>query len=843
VDRTTFAASPSAPPAYYTGPEADLLVRLGTGESGLAAAVAQERLRTGGPNRLATASRRRGWRLLAGQFANPTILILIVATILAIALGDLADGIIILIIIGASGLLGFWQEHRAGNAVDELIARVQIHSEVLRDGREVPIAVDEIVPGDIVVLRAGDVIPADCRVLWSRNLLVDEAALTGESFPVEKAPARPLTVSPLAERINCLFMGTHVVSGEGRAVVSQTGTATEYAAVYQRLAEADVTTSFEKGMTRFGLLLVRAMVVLVTGILVVNLALDRPFVESVLFSLALAVGLTPQLLPAIVAVSLAAGARRMAAAQVIVKRLDAIEDFGGMTTLCTDKTGTLTAGAIRVERAVDVTGQPSDSVLRLAQLNAALQRGFANPIDDAIIRLAVAPIEATLLDELPYDFTRKLLSVLIEQDGDRTVITKGALSHVVGACTQAMSPAGPLPLGQVRADLDGLAETLSAQGFRILGVAAKRMPGGTVLTGADESGLTLYGLLALADPVKDDAAAAIAELAGLGISLRVVTGDNRLAAAYVADRVGLTGALLDGATISALTDDQLSARVLDTSVFAEVEPLHKERIVKALQRRGEVVGFLGDGINDSPALHAADIGISVDRAVDVAKQSASIVLTGHSLRVIADGVRLGRQTFANTLKYIRVTISANFGNMLSMAAASAFLPFLPLLPRQILLLNLLSDIPATTIATDAVDPEQLAAPRRWELRSLRSFMITFGLISSVFDLATFAVLRIGFGADAATFRSGWFVESTLTELAIMLILRTARPAIRSRPSRPLLLSSVAVAALALALPYTPAVAGELGLAPLPGSMVAALALLTAAYVVVNETAKRWHRID
>jgi Mg2+-importing ATPase len=812
---------------------------VGTTKEGLSGSEAAERLRSEGPNRVEVARRRRGLRLLVAQFANPIILILVLATVLAMLLGDLTDGTIILVIIAASGGLGFWQERRAGQVVDDLMARVRVDTEVVRDGRQRPVPVDEVVRGDVVALRAGHIVPADCRLLRSRSLLVDEAALTGESFPVEKAPGQVEGAAALAQRSNALFMGTHVVSGQGRAVVVQTGRATEFASVYLRLASADVTTSFEQGMTRFGLLLVRAMTVLVTVILVVNLVLHRPFIDSVLFSLALAVGLTPQLLPAIVAVSLAAGARRMAAEKVVVKRLDAIEDFGGMTVLCTDKTGTLTAGAIRLDRAVDLDGQPSAEVARLAWLNAGLQQGFSNPMDEAIIQaLPERPAQVSRVDEVPYDFTRKRLSVLVDDHDQRLLVTKGAMSSVLQVCTQARADGQVKPLAEVEGQVGRLFQELSGTGLRVLALAVRPLPGVDQISASDEAEMTLHGLLVFQDPVKPGAAEAIADLHRLGISVRLVTGDNSLAAGTIAARVGLTGEVVGGPQIDRLDDAALAERVRSTAVFAEVEPQHKERIVKALRAGGEVVGFLGDGINDTPALHAADIGISVDTAVDVAKQTASIVLLDKGLHVIADGVRLGRQTFANTLKYVRVTISANFGNMVSMAAASAFLPFLPLLPRQILLLNLLTDIPGTTIATDAVDPEQLTSPRRWDLAGIRDFMITFGLISSVFDLATFAILRVGFHASAEMFRTGWFIESTATELAVMLILRTARPFYRSRPSRALIWSSAGIAATTLALPYLPVLAVPLGLTPLPGTILITLAGLTAVYVAANEVAKR-----
>jgi P-type Mg2+ transporter len=826
----------------WSGSVQSVLAEVGTSADGLTTAEAARRLAAQGPNRISGPTRKRGIRLLLSQFANPIIVILVVATVLAMLLGDLTDGAIILVIIAASGALGFWQEHQAGRAVDALLARVQVHADVLRDGREQPVPLEQIVAGDVVMLRAGAIVPADCRVLASRNLLVDEAALTGESFPVEKSE-RPADTTEVAHRTDALFMGTHVVSGEGSAVVVQTGRATEFAAVSERLAGRDVTTSFERGMTRFGLLLVRAMAVLVTVILVVNILLGRPVLDAVLFSLALAVGLTPQLLPAIVAVSLAAGARLMAAKKVIVKRLDAIEDFGGMTVLCTDKTGTLTAGAVRLDRAIDINGSDSATVLRMAALNAGLQRGFANPMDEAILAAAgPATPGAKLIDENPYDFSRKRLSVLTEDTDGPVLICKGAVPGVLAACSRATTAQGVVPLTAVRADVDDRVRQLSGDGFRVLAIAHRAMPGRDSTTTADEDDMILDGLLAFQDPAKDDAAQAVGDLAALGVTVRLVTGDNRLAAEHIAQAVGLGGGLLTGPEIDSLGDDELAGRVGEIQVFAEVEPLHKERIVRALRAQGATVGFLGDGINDAPALHAADVGVSVDTAVDVAKEAAAIVLLEKDLRVIADGVRQGRRTFANTLKYVRVTVSANFGNMLSMAAASAFLPFLPLLPRQILLLNLLTDVPGTTIATDNVDAQQLAAPRRWDLAGIRNFMILFGLLSSLFDLATFGLLRWGFDAGPELFRTGWFIESTATELAVMLVLRSARPLLRSRPSNGLLWSSAVVMAVTLTLPYVPFLAEALGLTPPSGGMLAALAALTLAYVGVNEVAKRVTRL-
>ena len=774
------------------------------------------------------ARRHRSWRLLFAQFTSPIILILLGATALSMALGQVADASIIFAIVVASGLIGFWQEHHANRAIDALLQRIEVHVEVLRDGIVTSIPLTAVVVGDAVVLNAGDIVPADCVLVESKSLLVDESALTGESFPVEKEPTSGSA---------SLFFGTHVTSGSGVARVTAVGSDTQYGSLIAEMESRDVTTRFEKGISAFGMLLVRAMTVLVTVIFIVNLLLDRPLVESALFSLALAVGLTPQLLPAIVAVSLATGARQMAKERVIVKRLDAIEDFGTMTVLCTDKTGTLTLGGARLDAALDLRGVPSTDVLRFARLNAGLQRGFPNPLDEAILAGA-PPVDLTQrLDEVPYDFTRRRLSVLVRDDVP-FLVTKGAYRHVLEVSTHALLDTERVPMTDAIEMIDALFRRLSAEGYRVLGVATREIPGATSVIASNEDGLTLCGLLAFADPPKLGAADAVKDLATLGIRVKMITGDNHLAARHIAEAVGLrVHDVVAGSTIAELDDDELARRITDVDVFAEVNPLDKERIVRALRSLDETVGYLGDGINDSAALHAADVGISVDTAVDVAKQAAVMVLLDKSLAVVADGVRLGRRTFANTMKYVRVTTSANFGNMLSMAAASVVLPFLPLLPRQILLLNFLSDIPGTTIAVDEVDPEQVEKPRKWDIASIRKFMITFGLVSSVFDILTFVTLRVMFDATTEVFRSGWFVISTATELSIMLVLRTRRPFFRSKPGRPLLWTSGLVAVITIALPYSP-LADVLGLTALPLEVLLTLAGLTTIYVVVNEVVKR-----
>lgn len=826
--------------AFWQLPVEAAFAHIAANPGGLTSPEAQARRARFGPNTIEGARRRDALRLLLRQFESPIVLILVVATVLSGVLGDATDAVIILAIIAMSGLLGFWQERGATRAVEALLAVVQVKAEVLRDGHPVEVPIGEIVPGDVVLLNAGDIAPGDCLIIESRTLLVDEATLTGETYPVEKTPGVAAADSPIAQRTNALFMGTHVVSGSGRALVMRTGSATEFGQVSAHLRARPVPTGFERGMTAFGYLLMRAMVLLVAAIFVVNVVLARPLIDAALFSLALAVGLTPQLLPAIVTISLSQGARLMARRQVIVKRLDAIEDFGAMSILCTDKTGTMTVGAVVLEAALDLDGHPSARVRRLAYLNARHQTGFGNPIDTAIVAAGdVNDSGSRRLDELPYDFSRKRLSVLVADGSATLLITKGALENVLAVCSRAELPGGKaVAFERVGARLRSRYAALSREGYRVLGVAMRELDRAARLDPTSEADLTFVGFLTFLDPPKPGVAGTISDLAAGGITVRMITGDNPLVAAHVGGMVGLeTGDVLTGAALDRLSDEELQARAVSVSIFAEVEPTQKERLIRALRASGAIVGYLGDGINDAPALHAADVGISVDTAVSVAKEAAAIVLLDKDLRVLLDGVRQGRRTFANTMKYVFTTTSANFGNMLSMAVAAAFLPFLPLLADQILLVNFLTDLPSTTIATDEVDPEQLAGPHSWDIGFVRNFMLVFGAVSSAFDLLTFAVLLFAFAADATLFRSGWFVESVATEVAVLFVLRTRRPFFRSRPSQLLAGSSLALGLVALAIPYSP-LAGPLGLEALPPALVIALGAITGCYVAATEVAKR-----
>jgi P-type Mg2+ transporter len=829
---------PAVPQAFWAAPADALFTVLGSAPAGLSDGEAARRLAAVGPNRPGTRKTAGNWALLARQFRAPASMLLTAAAVLAGFLGDRGDAAVVITIVVASALLGFWQERGAAGAVEELLRRLRTRATVVRGGRAVEIAAEEVVPGDVLALSAGSAVAGDARVLDANCLYVDEAALTGESFPAEKAPGASAADAPLAGRGGAVFAGTHVVSGSGTALVVATGDHTVFGEVAGELAHRAPVTGFERGVRRFGYLLLEITLVLVVSVLAVNVLRGRPPLESLLFTLALAVGLAPELLPAIVSVTLAHGARRMAAARVIVRRLVAIEDFGGMTVLCTDKTGTLTEGTVRLDAALDTRGKPSERVFLHAYLNATLQSAFANPLD-AAIRAHPSPDVSAFrkTGEVPYDFTRKRLSVVVETGDERLLVMKGALPNVLAACTRAEDGEGrTVPLDAVRGEVEARFEALSRDGFRCLGVAVRALPAGLAAGPAAEREMTFLGTLALADPPRADADEAVAGLGALGITVKMLTGDNRHVAAAVAARVGLGTRVVAAAELRAMGDAALVRRAPGVDVFAELDPHDKERILRALRKTGETVGYLGDGINDAPALHAADVGISVDGAVDVARQAASVVLLEKSLEVLAEGVREGRRAFGNTLKYVFVTMSANFGNMFSMAVASLFSTFLPLLPRQILLINVLSDLPAMSIAQDRLDPEMVARPRRWDVAFVRDFMVVFGIVSSVFDLATFAVLW-WMRAPVAEFRTAWFLESMASELLILLVIRTRRPFLKSRPGAALAWTSLGVGMVTLALPYLPWIGPELGFTPVTLPVMLAIAALVIAYVAASEVAK------
>jgi Mg2+-importing ATPase len=825
---------------YWSQPSDSLLEALRSAADGLNTAEARQRLEQFGPNVLEAREKATALGFFLNQFKSPIILILLFATGVSAVTKEWVDALIILAIVLGSAVLSFVQEYNANTAAEKLRAQVKIKATVLRDGQSRTIPAEEVVPGDVVLLSAGSLIPADGVLLEAGDFYVNQAVLTGETFPVEKKLSPVAAEAGLAERTNCVFMGTNVRSGSARALIVQTGTATAFGQIAERLTLRPPETEFERGVRRFGYLLAQVMMVLVLIVFAVNVFFKKPVLDSLLFSVALAVGLTPQLLPAIISINLSKGSQAMAADGVIVRRLESIENFGSMDVLCTDKTGTLTEGVVQLDGALDVQGQPSDEVFHYAYLNAYFQTGLVNPLDEAIVAHAQPDIGGvSKVGEVPYDFVRKRLSVVV-QDGDECLlITKGALDNVLAVCVQVQAGEATVLLDDAhRAHIRRRYEEWSGQGFRVLGVATKPMLPQPTCNRAEEHDLTFVGFLLFFDPPKPGVRETIADLAEQGVELKIITGDNRLVALHTAEAVGLevTG-VLTGAELNRLRDEALWQAVEGTNLFVEVDPNQKERIILALKKIGHVVGFMGDGINDAPALHAGDVGISVDQAVDVAKEAADFVLLQRDLSVLHQGILLGRTTFANTLKYVFITTSANFGNMFSMAGASLFLPFLPMLPMQILLTNFLTDFPAMAIAGDSVDPELVERPRRWDVAFIRDFMVTFGAVSSVFDYLTFGTLLLVLRAKADQFRTGWFLESVLTELLILLVIRTRRPFFRSRPGRYLLISALIVAGVTLVLPYSP-LSGLLGFTPLPISLLLVLGGITVLYIASSEMAKK-----
>jgi len=834
-------------PGHWSVDQAALVASLGSGPGGLTAERATELLARIGPNSVEDAPRLSALLLLLRQFESPLVLILTFAAALSLLLQQWVDAGIILAIVLGSSLLSFFQEHRASTAIEELKKRLALTARVLRDGVEQAVQVNLIVPGDLILLSAGNLIPADGRVIAAQDFLVSEASMTGESFPVEKRPGQLSADTPIAERTNTVFLGASVRSGTAKVIAVNTGRQTEFGAIAARLRSRPPETDFARGVRQFGYLLIRVMVVIVIFVLTVNLLLARPVIESLLFAVALAVGLSPELLPAIISVTLSAGARAMSKRGVIVRRLDAIENLGSMNVLCTDKTGTLTEGTIVLRDVLDGTGAPSEGARHLAFLNAALETGIDNPLDAAIVAAGEAAGLSTAgyakVDEIPYDFVRRRLTIVVAPEGaaQHLMVTKGAFAELLDSCTAVEVGGADSPMDPARrAALDTQFKARSAEGLRVLAIATRSFSPRPDYDRNDERAMTFRGFLIFQDPPKAEAAQAIADMARLGIAVKVISGDNRHVIAYVAKAVGMNAkAMLTGEAIAAMRDEALWHLAPKTDLFVEIDPQQKERIVRALQRTGYSVGYLGDGINDAPALHAADVGISVAEAVDVARESADIILLTRDLDVLRAGVEEGRRTFANTLKYISITTSANFGNMISMALAAPLLPFLPLAAKQILLNNFLSDLPSMAIASDAVDPERVTQPQRWNIREIRKFMIVFGLISSVFDLITFGLLLWVFHADEATFQTSWFLISLLTELAVVLVLRTHRPAFRSRPSRLLLWSTLAVLTLAFAVPYLGGPSAVFGFVPLSGGQLLGIVLILIGYIVATEAAKAW----
>jgi len=830
-------------------PIEELLRRLNTSPSGLTSQEAEKRLQTYGRNELAKRKRRTAVAEFFFHLRNPLILILLLAGLISgfseVRANEVpVDATIIFSILILSVFLDVYQESKAENAAEVLQEKVTTTATVFRDGAKIEVKLAEIVPGDIIRLSAGDMVPADTRVIAAKDLFINQSALTGESFPVEKT-AEALKTPNVAttEWSNCLFLGTSVVSGTATAVVIKTGNSTEFGKIAKKLAGREVETDFERGLRRFGFLIMEVTILLVLFVFMVNALYKRDPVESLLFALALAVGLTPELLPMIISINLSKGALSMSKRGVIIKRLSSIQNFGSMDTLCTDKTGTLTENKITLVLHEDIEGKDSDKVLLYAFLNSYFETGLRSPLDDAI--LAHKEIDVSdhqKIDEVPFDFTRRCVSIVVEHERQRFFIAKGAPEEIFKVCTYCEFRD---VIVDFSTELQKMAEQkyldLSAEGYRVLGVAYKKIKKEkAVYSVSDENDMVFLGFVAFLDPPKETAKESVELLKKSGIEFKVLTGDNELVTKKTCEQLGfeITG-IVTGNEVHQMGDDALTRVVEKANVFARVTPGQKDRIINALKNNGHVVGFLGDGINDAPSLKTADVGISVDNAVDVAKESADIILLHKDLTVLQQGVLEGRKTFGNTMKYIMMGTSSNFGNMFSVAGGSLFLPFLPMLPTQILLNNLLYDLSELTIPTDDVDPEYVERPKKWDISFIRQFMIFLGPISSIFDFLTFFIMLFVFQATPALFQTAWFIESLCTQTLVIFVIRTRRsPFYKSKPSLWLLISSLLVVALALALPLT--FLGKLfGFVEPPFTFFAILAGLILAYLALVELVKRW----
>jgi Mg2+-importing ATPase len=808
---------------------------------GLTHRQAAARLRRQGPNRLQTPAGPSLLKALGSRLANPLILVLLAASLISAFTGDAISFVVVAAMVVMSIALDMVQEHSAGRAVEALRHSVALRVRAWRDARLVELPAQDLVTGDVVELSAGDLIAADGRLLEATDFFVNQASLTGEAYPVEKRPQE--SGSDGGDALSCahvVFMGSSVISGSARMLVCATGRHSELGRIAHTLAAEPPPTAFERGTRQFGLMLTRATLALVLFVLLINTLYQRPLLESFLFAVALAVGLTPELLPMIVSVTLARGAVRMARGHVIVKRLAAVQDLGAMDVLCTDKTGTLTEAQLRVERAFDAEGREAPHVLELAWLNSRFETGLKSPLDEAILAQPGTDASAwRKLDEVPFDFERRRVSVLLERDGQRLLIAKGAPEDILRLSTAVETPGGVQPLdGATRERIGRSLVEHGEQGLRLLAVATRRIEdAASDVSAADEHDFVFVGLVAFADPPKLSTAAALRSLAEHGIAVKIVTGDNEFVTRHLCAvlQIPIAG-VLDGTHIAAMDDAALRAAAERANLFCRVTPEQKNRIVRALQARGHVVGYLGDGINDAPPLHSADVGISVDAAVDVAKQAADLVLLEHDLGVLRDGVREGRRTLINVNKYVLMATSSNFGNMVSMAAAALFLPFLPMRPVQILLNNFLYDLSELPIPTDRVDDADLLAPRRWDTPFVRNFMLCFGPVSSLFDLLAFALLYKVLHTPAEVFQAAWFVESMATQVLVIFIIRTTRPCWRDRPSRWLALASVACVGAAFALPFLPW-GGIFGFVPLPPDVLGLVVALTLGYLVVAEAVK------
>ncbi|WP_090461866.1 magnesium-translocating P-type ATPase [Pseudomonas mohnii] len=827
---------------YWSPSLSELFSTLHSNPTGLSQAQAKARLRSA-PTQ--AKDRPQGLaRLVLEQMRTPLVLILIAGAVVAVVVGDWLDAAIVGCIVLISAVLSAWYENRASHAVEQLRNKIALRATVRREGKTLEVAASDVVPGDVLLLSAGSLIAADGRILQALDCFIAESLLTGETFPVEKLPGDCAPEATVGQRHNCVFMGTSVRSGTAEVLVTRYAQDSEIGHIAKTLSLRPPETEFERGLRRFGALLLRVMLVITIVVFGINILLHRPTLDTLLFAIALSIGLSPELLPAILSITLAKGAQRMAAKGVIVRHLNAIENLGAMDILCTDKTGTLTRGVVVLDAAMDVEGVAATDVLQLAVFNSSLQTGMRNAMDDAITLAGkdLAPCADVIkLDEVPYDFVRKRLSVAVANapGASRLMVTKGALDNVLEVCTHLRRGEQVVTLNDAeRATIAQRFADWSEQGFRVLGIATRALPDQPHYDRDEEKDMTFRGFLLFFDPPEPGVKDTLATLDGLGVQVKIISGDNHLVVRHVGQAVGLpVERIITGGELSVMKDEALMHLAPRTTLFAEVDPNQKERIIRALQKTGHVVGYMGDGINDAPALQVADIGISVDNAADVAKQAADFVLLEHDLNVLREGIEEGRHTFANTLKYISIVSSANFGNMISMALASLALPFLPLLAKQILLNNFLADIPSMGIASDNVDREWESTPHRWNIKQIRNFMVVFGLVSSLFDILTFVALYLLAEMVPAVFRSGWFVESLLTQLLTIFIVRTYKPFYQSRPAKLLIVSALGIGLLAIGLPYSP-VAPWFGLVPLPFHILLLMLAISLVYMVSAEFVKR-----
>ena len=828
----------------HTLPLQKLFEQLKCSEQGLTSEEAHKRLDKYGPNDTTGVKRSSGVVQFLRLFLNPLVAILLLAALVSAILGDQINASIIIAIVLLSNILNFVQTYHSQNAVEKLRAKVSPTATVLRDGTWIELPRRELVPGDLIRLAAGDLVPADARLVHSADLHVQQAALTGESLPVDKdADDLDSPTESFAEAHNCVFLGTSVVSGTGTALIMATGRATAFGDIAVRLASWAPETEFERGIKSFSQLIAETVFFLVLFIVLVGvLGHHQPF-ETLLFAISLAVGLTPEFLPMITTVTLGRGALRMAKQKVIVKHLESIQNFGSIDTLCSDKTGTLTSGETKLEGHLDLSGKESERVLLFGYLNSTCETGIKSPLDEAILGYGSVDVSGySKVGEIPFDFERRCLSVVVRDEGEILLIIKGAPESVLKWCSAYESDGERRPLDsasdEARAKYVKMYRDLSAQGYRVLAVAYRSLPKQEVYRKTDEQDLVLLGFLTFADPPKADVAQVLQALKNDGVQVKIVTGDNELVTHHVCEQVGLASTrIVLGSELEQMTDPALAQVVEEVNVFARVSPAQKNRIILALKSRRHVVGYIGDGINDAPSLHAADVGISVSTGVDVAKDAAAIILLEQSLQVLHNGILEGRKAFGNVIKYLLMGTSSNFGNMFSMAGAYVFLPFLPMLPTQILLNNFLYDLSQVTIPTDNVDASYIKKPQHWDIGLLRRFMIFIGPISSIFDFLTFFLLLRVFQAGDVLFHTGWFVESLATQTLVLFIIRTAGNPLRSRPSRPLAITTLTIVAIGILLPYTP-LAGLLGFKPLPPLYFLFLAGMVMIYLLLVELVKR-----